>query len=36
MKVGNLVGGLAFEDAIKAEVQKKLDDFAREKGYKRL
>lgn len=24
---------LAFEDAIKAEVQKKLDDFAREKGY---
>jgi len=24
---------LAFEDAIKAEVQKKLDDFVREKGY---
>ena len=24
---------LAFEDAIKAEVQKKLDDFARQKGY---
>lgn len=24
---------LAFEDAIKVEVQKKLDDFAREKGY---
>lgn len=24
---------LAFEDAVKAEVQKKLDDFAREKGY---
>ena len=24
---------LAFEDAVKTEVQKKLDDFAREKGY---